>query len=647
MRIPDEKIEEIRSSSDIVEVISSFVNLKKRGKNYLGLCPFHQEKTPSFTVSSDKQVYHCFGCGAGGNVFTFIMEQEKVSFIEAVRNLAEKAGIQLAPEGRSEQVTTDEAETEMLYAVNRFTGLHFHKNLTSTKEGRVALDYFHRRNWSDETIKTFGLGYSLDSPDALIRHARENKISIESLIQCGLVVKRDDGSCYDRFRGRTMFPVLSASGRVLGFGGRRMTEDETSPKYMNSPETKIYNKSRILYGLYQAKDALRQEDNAVLVEGYADLLSVYQSGLQNVVASSGTALTEEQIRLVSRYTKNITVVYDADSAGSKATIRGVDLILEQGPNVRVVELPQGEDPDSYVNKHGGEKFRKLVDKSVSFVEFTARAFEKQGKLDTPEGQTEVVRSVIETIAKIGDPLKREFYIKEISEKYKIYESVLHRELEKQLRVNRPWPKRQKLNDGAGVLKRTSKSARGGEIGAEGLESKYEITAGQPEMPIAERDLIKLMLERGIGLVDYVFANVGIDDFQDERARTIAGLILDRCKVKGKIDANTLINETADTAIRSLVTDLLLRKYEVSKEWRDLEIELDDASIIKMADDAIGVIKMRDIEKRIEENQMALKNAIAENEDVTIYLEKHVQLLEQKRLLQIKPDLHKAKNFSLK
>lgn len=391
MRIPETKIDEIRSASNIVDVISSYVSLKKRGKNFLGLCPFHKEKTPSFNVSPDKQMYHCFGCGVGGNAFTFVMELEKVSFIEAVRTLADRAGITLPTEGGD---TTQATENEGLYNVCRLAGLHFHENLMSTVEGKLALEYFHHRGFADETIRKFGLGYSMNSWDDLLKHAQAKDIDTTILEKAGLVIRREDNSgLYDRFRGRAMFPIFSPSGRPIGFGARKMREDDPVPgKYINSPETPVYVKSQNLYGLFHAKEAIREKENAILVEGYADLISVFQAGIENIIASSGTALTEEQILLIGRYAKNITLVYDADSAGSKATMRGVDMIIENGLEVKVAELPAGEDPDSFVRKHGGKEFQKLLDGAVTFLDFKARSFQQQGLLETPEGQTRAVRS---------------------------------------------------------------------------------------------------------------------------------------------------------------------------------------------------------------------------------------------------------------
>ncbi|HMD14989.1 MAG TPA: DNA primase, partial [Bacteroidota bacterium] len=428
MRIPQEKIDEVRNATDIVDLIGGFVKLKKRGKNFLGLCPFHTEKTPSFNVSSDRQMYHCFGCGVGGNAFTFVMEYEKVSFVEAVRSLAEKAGIAL-PQGSS---VDDEiaSEQENLYNICREAGLYYYKALTESGEGKFAVEYFHKRGFTDETIRTFGLGYAPNSWDAIIKFGEQKNFSSSMLEKAGLVRKRDDGTYFDYFRGRAMFPIFSSTGRVIGFGARKLREDDPLGKYINSPETIIYNKSKILYGLFQAKESIREKDFAVLVEGYADLISVFQAGIKNVVASSGTALTVEQILLIGRYTKNITIMYDADSAGSSAALRGVDLILEHDLDVRVASLPEGDDPDSFVKKNGGAAFQKILDEAISFVDFIAQAYERQGKLKTPEGQAQVVRTIIQTIAKMKDELKRNFYIKHVAEKYKLYETTLYHELEK-------------------------------------------------------------------------------------------------------------------------------------------------------------------------------------------------------------------------
>ncbi|MBI4810089.1 MAG: DNA primase, partial [Ignavibacteriales bacterium] len=478
MRIPPEKIEEIRNAIDIVDLIGSFVHLKKRGKSYIGLCPFHTEKTPSFTVSSERQMYHCFGCGVGGNSITFVMEYEKVSFVEAVRSLAEKAGIAIPTYSSEDDARA--SEQEELYNVCKEVGLFYYRSLTETTEGKLSLEYFHHRGFTDETIRIFGLGYSPNSWEALIDYARERKFSLELLEKAGLVRKRDDGTYHDYFRGRAMFPILSTTGRVLGFGARKLFEDDPLGKYINSPETLIYNKSRILYGLYQAKEEIRDKDFAILVEGYADLISVFQAGIKNVVASSGTALTQEQIQLISRYTKNITIMYDADSAGSKAALRGVDLILENDLDVRVAPLPEGDDPDSFVQKNGANAFRKLLDEAVSFIDFIARSYEKEGKLKSPEGQAQTVRAIVQTIAKMKDELKRNFYIKQVAEKYRLYESTLFRELEKILGETRRFHRVQSTQDVQAAREDTIEAGRQTYV----------------DIPVVERDLIHVMLEGG-------------------------------------------------------------------------------------------------------------------------------------------------------
>ena len=350
MKIPQEKIDEIRAASDAVDVISKYVQLKKRGKDYLGLCPFHQEKTPSFSVSPQKQLFYCFGCHRGGDVVKFVMEYEKSSYVEALEQLAERAGITIT---RTEEAYEAANETEKLYNVMSYAARMFYTNLTKSNEGEFALAYFRDRGFTNQTMTTFGLGYSLRSWESLLKKAQEDGIDPEDLSKVGLIRRREDGSGYDTFRGRAMFPIFNTTGRVIAFGARKLYDDDTLGKYINSSETSIYHKSKVLYGLSQAKDAIRERDFAILVEGYADLISVFQAGTKNIVASSGTALTPEQIQLISRYTKNITLVYDADSAGANAMMRGVDLILEGGLDVHIVQLPEGDDPDSFVQKNGG------------------------------------------------------------------------------------------------------------------------------------------------------------------------------------------------------------------------------------------------------------------------------------------------------
>lgn len=615
MRIPQEKIDEIRDATDIVEYIGGFVKLKKRGKNYLGLCPFHQEKTPSFNVSADRQMYHCFGCGVGGNVFTFVMERDKVSFIESVRLFAERAGIDL-PKYTSDRDNIS-TEQEQLFQILRAAGIFYYRALTESAEGKLSLDYFHKRGFTDETIREFGLGYSPNSWSALLDHLKELKYTEELMLTSGLVRKRDDGTYYDYFRGRAMFPIFSGAGRIIAFGARKLRDDDPLGKYINSPETPIYNKSRVLYGLSQAKEAIRETRNAILVEGYADLISVYQSGVENIVASSGTALTQEQIQLVGRYTNSITIVYDADSAGSKAALRGVDLILENDMDVSVASLPEGEDPDSFVKKNGGPAFSKLVMDSVSFVDFLAEAFRKQGKLSTPEGQAQTVRTIVGTIAKMKDELKRSFYIKQVAEKYKLYESTLYNELEKMVDQGR---KREQYSDGP-----------------------IHPPTGQPQisvaveaaLPPAERDLLHAMLEGGKEIIKFVFAELTIADFHHPKSRALASILLDKIEEGGDFTADSLMTTLENPDQQRLVAEIIFDKYQLSKGWEDKGAILERADALRMAQDALAARRKRILEERIKENQSGLKEASQHGHDVVQFLERHQQLIEEMKALEKK------------
>ncbi|MBI5463416.1 MAG: DNA primase [Ignavibacteriales bacterium] len=615
MRFTETQIEDVRSSADIVDVVSQYVKLKKRGKNYIGLCPFHQEKTPSFTVSGEKQMYHCFGCHKGGNVFTFVMEVEKVSFVEAVRSLAQKAGMVLP----DDQTTTPEQQTEAenLYNVCRFAAQTFHDNLVYSDEGKFALEYFRKRGFTDETIRAFGLGYTMNEWDAFIQQAKEHGFQPETLVKAGLARTRDDGSLYDYFRGRAMFPIFSATARVIGFGARKIRDDDpVQGKYINSPETPVYNKSRVLFGLSHSKEAIRQQEYALMVEGYADLISLFQSGVQNVVASSGTALTEEQLALLGRYTKQLTLVYDADSAGSNATLRGIDLALEKDFDIRVAELPQGDDPDSFVRKHGAPAFRDLLLKAASFIEFKANTAVKAGEFSSPEGKARAVRSIVQSIAKMRDDLKRNFYIKEVSEKYSIYESTLFRELEH-------WT--------GGASRRGFSSpavAKKSPIGER--ENQDQRTTPQADLSAAERDLLKLLLEGAPDLVQFIVANIQPSQFQNAAARSMCQHIVEVCDVQGEFDAGRFVQETAEESFRNLATDVVMSKYELSPKWDESDKHIAVADSYEIARAAIRVLHRQEVVRAMEENQLALKQANASGSDPMPLLQRQHELLDLKK-----------------
>jgi DNA primase len=615
MRISDDKIDEVRNAADIVEVISAYVHLKKRGKNYLGLCPFHTEKTPSFTVSAEKQMYHCFGCGKGGNIFTFLMEMDKISFVEAVRSLASKFGINIPEE--SKPMTEEQTEFENYYAVCRFAGMHFFRNLTESDEGKEALQYFYKRGFTDETIRTFGLGYAMNSWDAFVNKAQEEGFKPEDITKVGLARVRDDGSLYDYFRGRATFPILSTQGRVIGFGARKLREDDAiAGKYINSPETPIYNKSRVLYGLFHAKDSIRQEDNALMVEGYADLISLYQAGIQNVVASSGTALTEEQLKLIGRYSKNLTLVYDSDTAGSSATVRGIDLALEFDLNVQIVELPEGDDPDSFVQKHGGNEFRERLLNAISFIDFRAKQFQRAGAFTTAEGKTQAVRSLVQSIAKMKDELRRNFYVKEVAEKYDVYESVLFHELD------------QAVSQGKHTLR--SDSYPKSNVTSHHAGTEKLVLQEKKIIPPEERDILKLILEGNPDVIRFVLSNISLLQLSDERARRLAQLVLDLYDERGTIDAPSLVNEVQEQELKNLITDLVLSRYELSPKWQEMEKEIDVPDPMMIAKDAVITVRRKAIQKEMEENQHALKEASIRRDDATPYLQRQQELLRLKK-----------------
>ncbi|WP_461450872.1 DNA primase [Mucilaginibacter sp.] len=424
-------IDRIMEATDIVEVIGDFVQLKKRGANYVGLSPFANERTPSFTVSPVKGIFKDFSSGKGGSAVTFLMELEKFTYPEALRWLAKKYSIEIEETVESPENREADNHRESLMIVTAYAAKFFHESLLETDEGKnIGLSYFKERGFNKDTIAKFELGYSPDQWEAFSAQAIKDGYQEEFIVESGLSVKRDNGSLYDRYRGRVMFPIHSFSGRIIAFGGRTLKSDKNVPKYVNSPESEIYHKSSVLYGLYFAKKAIREEDNCYLVEGYADVISVHQAGIENVVASSGTSLTVEQIRLMGRLTKNITILYDGDAAGIKASLRGLDLILEEGLNVKVVLFPDGHDPDSYVRKLGTSAFKKYIeDTKKDFILYKTDLLLKDAGND-PIKKAEVIREIVESVAKIPDSIKASVFIKECSNILQIDERALLSELNK-------------------------------------------------------------------------------------------------------------------------------------------------------------------------------------------------------------------------
>jgi len=419
-------IEKILDAANIVDVVSEFVTLRRRGVNYVGLCPFHNEKTPSFYVSPSKGICKCFSCGKGGNAIHFLMEHEQMSFQDAAEWLANKYGIPFRKREMTDSEKALQSERESMFITNQFALDFFKDTLLNTEKGRaVGLAYFRKRGFRDDILEKFHLGYCPDEPDALARAATAKGYTKENLIKTGLCYAKDDsGALRDRFRGRVIFPVHSISGKVVAFGGRIMNSDAKVAKYVNSPESIIYSKSRELYGLYQAKQAIVRKDRCFLVEGYADVISMYQSGVENVVASSGTSLTPGQIRLIHRFTNNITVLYDGDKAGIKASLRGIDMLLAEGMNVKVLLLPDGEDPDSFAQGRSATDFQKYIEThQVDFIRFKVNLL-MEDAADDPYSRSELIKSITQSISVIQDPIVRSVYITECSQIMKIDERLL-------------------------------------------------------------------------------------------------------------------------------------------------------------------------------------------------------------------------------
>ncbi|MBN1349096.1 DNA primase [candidate division KSB1 bacterium] len=599
-KVSEEKINQVRDANDIVDVISQYMTLNKKGKSYLGLCPFHSEKTPSFTVSPDKQLYYCFGCGKGGNIFTFLMEHEKLSFIESLQVLARKAGIPLEYDQENDARLK---EKEAMYHAVRFAANFYYLNLVKSVQGKPARDYLLQRGVLMETIKAFGLGYSPDSWDGLIRAAAAKSIDVNFLFKTGLAIQRDKGGYYDRFRGRIMYPILDKAGRPIAFGARRLKEDN-SAKYINSPEvTHFYEKRSVLYGLSQCRQSIQSEDAALMVEGYMDLISLYQAGIRNVVATSGTSLTAEHAQLLNRYTKNAILLYDGDSAGSRAALRGLDILLENDMDVRVAQLPKGEDPDSLIREKGKSVLTELLNRASPLVEFKVQALAQTSKLDTPEGKSKAIRAILESVLKIKDNIKQSVTIRELAERFFLDERLLLRELEQ--------AKRQHTGPKAGPTISTQADGKN----APAIKPKTRTKAD-----IAEIILTKLLIQSS-DLESYIFKNLDIEKIRHSLLREIIQIIFLFHRENRRLDRAKLIAHFEDPKIASFITKALYEpvKYvDGTKLAYDCMVQLEKREIT----DAMKSIqlRLRECEKRGEDSSklrqqwQLLRNELKKVED---------------------------------
>jgi DNA primase len=598
-----------------VDVISDFVSLKKSGQNYKALSPFANEKTPSFFVVPSKGIFKDFSSGKGGDAFTFVMEHEKLSYAEAIRYLAKKYGVEIKEDKLSDESREQQTEREGLYILMNFAKEYYKKTLLESEEGRsIGLSYFRERGFNDRTIEKFELGYALEGWENFSKEAISKGYNKDLLEKTGLVVKKEDGSSYDRFRGRVIFPVHNISGKVIAFGARMMGKDKNQPKYINSPETEIYHKSDVLYGLYQGKNAIRNAENCYLVEGYTDVISMHQSGVENVVASSGTALTEGQIKLIHRFTENVTVLFDGDSAGIKAALRGIDMFLKGGLNVRVLLFPDGEDPDSYSRKVGTTEFQKfLKEKSQDFVSFKTNLYAAEAGGD-PIRKAESIKEIVSSIALIPDPVKRSVYIQETSNQLKIAEPVLLTELNKILIQERRKIEKEKLRDAVDGPQEVQAQVAPIE---DATATKIDT---QSMVYYQERETIRLLLNyAGQRVNEQALSEFLLNELEDvEFSNEVFKNIFEEFKLgvtKGQLPDTQHFLQRGSIETQRAVTDLITHRYETSQHWGDkykIFIPKEQDVLNQMALTNVLRLKFRVVQKMMEENLTIVKSAEEKN-----------------------------------
>lgn len=646
--IPKETVDLIIDSSRIDEVVGEFVSLKKRGSNMIGLCPFHNEKTPSFNVSPARGIYKCFGCGKGGNSVNFVMEHEHLSYPEALRWLAKKYNIEIQEEQKTDEQQQRDNERESLFLVSAFAQKHYTKNLHETEEGKaIGLSYFHERGFRNDIIEKFQLGYSPDQWRDLTDAAVSAGYKLEYLVKAGLTIQNDENKdkYFDRFKGRVIFPIHNTSGRVIGFGGRTLLTDKKVAKYINSPETEIYHKSNVLYGLYFAKKQIIQDDVCFLVEGYTDVTSMHQAGIENVVASSGTSLTVEQIRLIRRYTNNITILYDGDPAGIKASFRGIDLILEEGMNVRVLLFPDNDDPDSYSKKVSNEEFKRFIqEKTKDFIAFKTELLSVDTKND-PIKKSALIHDIVGSISLIPDAITRSVYVKDCSRILQIEEQTLLNELNKQRRRNFD-----KKRDDANKARPVDEQSKDFVPDASTPAVQQPVIAQQTRTEYQEREIIRLLLNYGTQPVpmsgldeegnmteiegtvaDFILLETEPDEFpfETEVYRRIIQEYQKHHSEGVAIDFNYFVNHT-EKSISEIAVDFMTTPYLLSNWERHFIYVSQEAQMLqRAAQSAINALQLRRLEVMIADVQKELQEAKTP-EDEVILIQKQMSLTEAKR-----------------
>jgi DNA primase len=612
-------IERILDAAHIVDVVQEFVPLKKRGANFLGLCPFHNEKTPSFTVSPSKEIFKCFGCGKVGNSVNFVMEHEHLTYPEALKYLAKKYHIEIVEKELTQEEIDKQNERESLLVVTSYAARQFMENLFQTDEGiTIGLTYFKERGFRHDTLKKFEVGYSFNKRDAFTTKALEDGYKQDFLVKTGLSIQHEE-RLFDRFSSRVMFPIHSLSGQVLGFGGRILKTDPKSAKYLNSPESEIYHKSRIVYGIYQARKSITEKDRCYLVEGYTDVMSLHETGIENVVASSGTSLTQEQVRLIKRFTQNITILYDGDAAGIKASIRGIDIVLEEGMNVKIVLLPENEDPDSYSKKTSNEEFTKYISENeTDFIRFKTNLLLSEANND-PVRKADLIRDVVKSIAVIPETITRTVYIKECSTLLEVAEPILYHEVNK-LRQQKSFQDRNRYP------------------AAEDLPVPppviFKPVKQESVTLYSEKEVIRLLLKFGgfefersvnkedgrvevVTIADYIVREITSDELEFDNP--VCAKIFEEIRFHvehGLFTGDSQFVKHEDPEISSLSADLLSDSHELSRIWQEKqsyveteEMKLKEITgdvVLKFKSDKIVVIRkeiMRLLEKAVEANDI--------------------------------------------
>lgn len=629
-------IEKIVSTAKVEEVIEDFVNLKRRGVNMIGNCPFHDEKTPSFTVSPAKNIYKCFGCGKGGDPVRFMMDHESMNYPEALRYLAGKYNIEIEETEDSAEQKAYKELTASYFIINDFAQKYFEDNLFNTDEGRsVGLGYFKERGYNEQIIKRFQLGYTTSDRNDFTKTALSKQFNVEFLKKLGLTSKSD----YDFFRSRVMFTIHNLSGKVIAFAGRTLSKDKKTPKYINSPETDIYNKRKVLYGMYFAKQAIRKEDECIMVEGYTDVITLHQHGIENVVASSGTSLTVEQIGLVRRYTPNIKIIYDGDTAGVKAALRGLDLVLEQDMNVRLVLLPEGEDPDSYLKKVGIDAFRAyLKDHEEDFLFFKTNLLLKEAG-DDPIRKSQVLKDIVRSIAKIPDMIKKSLYLKKCSDLMDISEEILVAETNKAIKADLKQKKAQyEKKSGAFDEDRFISSPK--QPKGEQVKKLKQVVTGDDYQ---ERDLLRVLMSLGnqklkededITVAGFIVSNIEdeIESVDNQLFKQVFTKAVEQYHEAGRINVDYFTSSSNEN-IRNLVIDLLSSPY-IYAGWEEkgLFLQTQKSPEKNQETDALSALRRflyRKYDKKIkliEAKIVELSSIPGEEENLMLYLKAHKKAL---------------------